>query len=88
MAVEPELKGKINRYGSFSDGARFAVAPYMQYRKTSDLEVFDRCATSTRTPENRYDACLSLPLDGEHGARAWPLAMERPFLKAVRFDKK
>ena len=48
LAVEPDLKGQINRYGSFADGARVAVAPYMEYRSPKDLAVFDRCATSRR----------------------------------------
>ena len=78
LAVEPDLKGKINRYGSFADGARVAVAPYMEYSKPNDLAVFDRCATSRRIPPQRYAACLALPLERNHGPSARPLALERP----------
>jgi hypothetical protein len=77
IAVEPELKGRINRYGSFDDGSRIAVAPYMEYRSPGDLKIFDRCATSRRIPAELYEACFSLPLEGQHGPGARPLAMLR-----------
>jgi hypothetical protein len=77
LAVAPDLKGQINRYGSFVDGARFAIAPYMQYRKPEELAVFDRCATSRRIPRDSYPACFALPLEGRHDANARPLAMLR-----------
>ncbi len=77
LAVEPHLKGQINRYGSFADGARVAVAPYMEYRSPKDLAIFDRCATSRRIPAQWYAACFALPLEGGHGANARPLAMQR-----------
>lgn len=78
LDIEPALKGEINRYGSFSDGARFAVVPYMEYDTPRDLDVFDRCATDPHIPARAYGACLSLPLDGGHGPQARPLAMSRP----------
>jgi len=77
LAVAPKLKGRINRYGSFDDGGRFAVAPYMEYRSPKDLAIFDRCATSRRIPAERYEACFALPLEGNHDANARPLAMQR-----------
>ena len=76
LAVEPKLKGQINRYGSFADDARFAVVPYMTYRSPKDLAIFDRCATSRRIPTEQYAACLALPLEGNHDANARPLAMQ------------
>lgn len=77
LAVEPDLKGLINRYGSFPDGARFAVEPYMEYRSPRDLTIFDRCATSRRILPPRHAACFSLPLEGRHGPHSLPLAMQR-----------
>lgn len=77
LTVDPELKGQINRYGSFSDGARFAVEPYMEYDTPKQLAVFDHCATSRDIPASDYEACFSLPLEGRHGPHALPLAMER-----------
>ncbi len=78
LAVDPGLKGKISRYGSFDDGARFAVVPYMHYRNPKELEIFHRCATSARIPAKAYEACFALPLEGNHGAKARPLAMHPP----------
>jgi len=77
LAVAPGFKGRINRYGSFADGARFTVAPYMEYRSPKDLAIFDSCATSRRIPAAKYDACFALPLEGSHDAKARPLAMLR-----------
>ena len=77
FAIEPALKGRINRYGSFADDSRFAVAPYMEYRSPKDLEIFDRCAISRRIPKAWYAACFALPLEGSHGAGARPIAMQR-----------
>ena len=77
LAVEPDLKGKINRYGSLADGARVAVAPYMEYRSPKDLAIFDRCATSPRIPAAWYAACFALPIGGNNGADARPIAMQR-----------
>jgi hypothetical protein len=77
LAVAPHLKGQINRYGSFADGARVAVAPYMEYRSPKDLAIFYRCATSRRIAAEWYAACFALALEGGHGANARPLAMQR-----------
>jgi hypothetical protein len=77
LSVAPELAGKINRFGSFSDGARYAIETYMEYRTPKDLAVFDRCATDPRVSAEAYEACFSLPLEGDHGPRARPLAMKR-----------
>jgi hypothetical protein len=76
LAVEPQFRGKIDRYGTFDDGARVAVQPYMSYRNATDLAIFDRCATSTRLPRALYPACFSLALEGDHGPKARPLAMQ------------
>lgn len=75
-AAEPGLRSHINRYGGFVDGGRFAIQTYMEYRSPKDLAVFDRCAT--RAPAARYAACFSLPLEGEHGPTARPLALSHP----------
>jgi hypothetical protein len=77
LSVEPQFKGFINRYGSFADGARFAVEPYMEYRDPKELEIFDRCARSPRIAAALYEACFALPLGGKHDAKSRPLAMLR-----------
>jgi hypothetical protein len=60
-----------------ADGARIAVTPYMEYRSPKDLAIFDRCATSRRIAAERDAACFALALEGDHGANARPLAMQR-----------
>jgi len=75
LAVEPSFKGEIDRYGALADGARLVVAPYMQYRHPADLAIFHRCAVSPRVPAAQYYRCFVLPLEGDHGRTARPLAM-------------
>jgi len=77
LAAEPDLKGQINRYGSFSDGERVVVETYMEYRDPKDLEVFHRCAASRRIPAELHEACFSLPLEAPHGPEAKPIALLR-----------
>jgi hypothetical protein len=77
LAVAPDLKGQIDRYGATAHGARFAITPYMHYNTPRDLAVFHRCATSRQVPAARYDACFALPADAPNGPRARPLALQR-----------
>jgi len=77
VTVEPDLEGRIDRFGTMADGARYAVVPYMSYRTAKDLEVFHRCATARRIPAAMYYRCFVLA-PGESGrAGASPLAMRR-----------
>jgi len=77
LAVEPDLKGKIDRFGGLASGDRYAITPYMTYRTPADLAVFDRCARSRRMRPDRYEACFALPPGVRWGAEARPLAMQR-----------
>ncbi len=77
IAAAPDLKGKINRYGSFADGSRITIQPYMQYRSPKDLEIFDRCATSPHIAADLYEACFSLPMDRDPDRTSRPIAMLR-----------
>ena len=76
IAMDPDLKGKVDRLGVMADGARYAITPYMHYRRASDLAVFHRCATSRRIPRDAYYACFVLLVEGDD-AKGQPLAMER-----------
>ncbi len=59
LAVEPGLKGKIDRFGSDPGGAsRFLIGPYAHYRIEADLQPFHDCAVSKRVPRERYYACF------------------------------
>jgi hypothetical protein len=77
LAVEPDLKGKIDRFGAMADGARYAVVPYLFYRSPGDLDVFHRCATGKRIPAAAYYQCFVMAPGETRGARARPLAMQR-----------
>jgi hypothetical protein len=59
LAVEPQLAGKIDRYGISPGGEdRYLIGPYRQYRNEQDLEVFHECATDKRVPAANYYACF------------------------------
>lgn len=59
LAVEPELKGKIDRYGIAPDAAsRYMIGPYLHYRDESELDLFHECATSKLIPADQYYNCF------------------------------
>jgi hypothetical protein len=59
LAVEPGLKGKIDRFGGDPDGAsRYLIGPYANYRSEVDLQPFHDCAVSKRVPRERYYTCF------------------------------
>jgi hypothetical protein len=59
LAVEPRLKGKIDRLGISPGGDdRYLIAPYRHYRTEEDLLVFHECATDRRLPAARYHECF------------------------------
>ena len=61
VAVDPSLKGKIDRFGAWPGGEeRYMIAPYVMYEKASDLAFFDQCATSRKTPAGEYYRCFSV----------------------------
>ncbi|MBX6424920.1 MAG: hypothetical protein IRZ09_03220 [Variibacter sp.] len=81
LEIEPDLKGKIDRFGSTFDGeVRYLIAPYLYYESERDLAVFHRCATSRRIPAERYYACFVIDEDAR-GDRPHTLAERRPARK-------
>lgn len=59
LSVAPELKGKIDRFGGWDNGAqRFMIAPYYYYQNPKELAAFDRCASDKRVPEANHAACF------------------------------
>lgn len=58
LAVSPESKGHIDRFGNSPDGeTRFLIAPYMQYEDVSELSSISACAASEVPPV--YYKCFS-----------------------------
>ena len=60
LEVDPQLKGKIDRFGGSPDGSvRFMIAPYAIYDSERELHRFDRCAMRRRrSPEAAYYRCF------------------------------
>jgi hypothetical protein len=59
LAVDPHLKGRIDRYGIFDGGgSRYMIGPYRSYRSEDDLLVFHDCATDKKVPAANYYACF------------------------------
>ncbi len=78
LAVEPELKGKIDRYGIAPDAAsRYMIGPYLHYRSEEELDLFHECATSKLIAADQYYNCFVIDESSEvteplhhHGRRA------------------
>jgi hypothetical protein len=67
VAVDPDMKGHIDRFGGWDDGAqRFAVDPYVGYRMLSDLDMFDQCAVARQKNPATYYTCFAIDYDKEH----------------------
>ncbi len=59
LAIQPGLKGKMDRFGGSSDGAyRYSIAPYLEYSDPRQLAVFDRCAARKHRTEAAYYRCF------------------------------
>ena len=59
LDVAPNLKGRIDRYGSSFDGeTRYMIAPYTHYAAEEDLLMFHNCATSKDVPADQYHLCF------------------------------
>jgi hypothetical protein len=75
LAVQPELKGKIDRLGSDPSGeVRFSIDPYRPYRKVSDLYPIHHCAVA-KQGTSAYYRCFSgeiggMPVPEEASARS------------------
>jgi len=64
IAAAPEMKGHIDRFGSWGDGAeRYAIHPYVGYREQDDLEMFDRCARARQKDPASYYLCFAVEYD-------------------------
>jgi hypothetical protein len=71
VASEPGAKGKIDRFGNFTDGAgRFLIHPYMLYREVGDLAVFSRCMSSRAV--RPADRALCFVIDDQEAQRRNP----------------
>ena len=59
LEVEPQLKGRIDRFGASPDGqTRFMISPYLHYRDEEDLLIFHACAENKELAAELYYACF------------------------------
>jgi hypothetical protein len=70
LAVRPQLKGHIDRFGGAPDGSiRFMIGPYLPYQALSDLNGIDRCAVKKQKQPDYYRCFVS---DDESGGMVAP----------------
>lgn len=77
LSVAPELKGKIDRWGGWDNGAqRFMIAPYYYYQNPRELAAFDRCASDKRVPEANHAACFVVDEESQQRFDPVPRALK------------
>jgi hypothetical protein len=70
LAVRPQLKGEIDRFGSAPDGTvRFMIGPYLPYREITDLDPIHACAQKKQRQADYYRCFVT---DDESGAMVAP----------------
>jgi hypothetical protein len=61
LKVQPNLKGKIDRFGGTADGEqRYSIAPYLLYKNVKEFDRVDRCASRKHESEASYYRCFIL----------------------------
>lgn len=76
VSVAPELKGKVDRFGGWADGAqRYMIAPYYYYQRDTELAVFDRCAIDKRVSEANHYACFVVDEESQQNFSPVPRAI-------------
>jgi hypothetical protein len=61
LTVQPNLKGKIDRFGGTPDGElRYTIGPYLIYKRLQEFDGVDRCAGRTHSSDAAYYGCFIL----------------------------
>jgi len=59
LKVQPDLKGKIDRFGAVPGGElRYLIAPYRLYKRVDEFRRTERCAERHRRQEGAYYRCF------------------------------
>ena len=70
LAVRPQLKGQIDRFGSAPDGSvRFMIGPYLPYQAITDLDPIHACAQKKQKQADYYRCFVT---DSESGGMVTP----------------
>ncbi len=78
LAVSPEVKGRIDRLGNFTDGSgRYLIHPYLLYRSEADLAVFHRCTTDKRVAASERPRCFVIADEEQRKRKPLPLALKK-----------
>ena len=65
LAVRPQLKGQIDRFGGSPDGSiRFMIGPYLPYQALTDLDPIHACANRKQKAPDYYRCFVSDDGDG------------------------
>jgi hypothetical protein len=76
LAVRPQLKGEIDRFGGSKDGSiRFMIGPYLPYREISDLDPIHACAVRKQKAPDYYRCFVT---DDESGGMVAPKPNKSP----------
>ncbi|HZL40145.1 MAG TPA: hypothetical protein VFC45_07675 [Pseudolabrys sp.] len=61
LKVQPNLKGRIDRFGGTADGEqRYTIAPYLIYKEVGEFDRVDRCADRVHGSDASYYRCFIL----------------------------
>ena len=61
LKVQPNLKGRIDRFGGTPDGeTRYGIGPYKQYKDVREFDSVDRCAGREHVSPAAYYGCFIL----------------------------
>jgi len=61
LKVQPNLKGKIDRFGGTPDGeTRYGIGPYKQYKDVREFDTVARCASRKHVSSAAYYGCFIL----------------------------
>ena len=70
LAVRPQLKGQIDRFGGSPDGSiRFMIGPYLPYQAITDLDPIHACAQRKQKQPDYYRCFVT---DDESGGMVAP----------------
>ena len=79
LKVQPNLKGKIDRFGGAEGGElRYTISPYLMYKELSEFDRADRCAHQHRGAEAAYYRCFVFYSEEQNLSARPSQSMDKP----------